>query len=228
MAWLFADTVDGNRARLGDGELHHLQRVLRRRPGTRLAVIDGRGRRGEGVWDGSAELALDRVEALPAPRCELILALGARETVEEGLRRAAELGVARVHFVMSRHSRDAGARPDRLRLDRLQQIARSACAQSGNPWLPELLSPRAWADLRDELPVAELRVLEPGRAPLGGCRPAPRWLAIGPEGGWAEDEIAGVPQASIAPHVLRAHVAVAVALGILADREAEEAWTCAA
>lgn len=223
MAWLFAADIGAQRARLADDEVRHVSRVLRRRPGDRLQLVDGAGRRAEGRWDGADGVEVERVEQWRAPTRRLVLALGARETVEEGVRRAAEIGVAEIVPVFAARSRDAGARPERwpAQVERLTAIMRSGCAQSGNPWLPGLAAPTAWDEARRTLDPETLVVLS-GEAAAGllDLEPAPTVVAVGPEGGWTDDEIAGCRTATLGPTVLRAPVAVAVALGGLRMKEA--------
>lgn len=228
MAWLFALDIGNDEARLAGDEVRHLERVLRRRAGERLRLIDGRGRRAVGVWQGEDRVAVEHFEEWPRPQRALVLALGARESVEEGVRRAAEIGVATLQLVLADRSRDAGARLERWRgpSDRLQAIMRAGCAQSGNPWLPELASPQPWADVRagfDDGASVALDAAAPRT--LLAVEPMPRRVAVGPEGGWTDDELAGCPRAALGPTVLRAPVAVAVALGTLQIKEASR---CAA
>lgn len=228
MAWLFALEIGKDEARLAADEVRHLGRVLRRRAGERLRLVDGRGARAVGVWQGDDRVAVESVEAWPQPTRSLVLALGSRESVEEGVRRAAEIGVAHVQLVLSDRSRDAGARLERWRdsTERLGAIMRAGCSQSGNPWLPGLPPVCTWSELRPGFDDGASVALDAsaGRTLLE-VEPMPSRVAVGPEGGWANDEIRDCPTAALGRTVLRAPVAVAVALGAL---QIKESSTCAA
>ncbi len=228
MAWLFALEIGRDEARLAADEVRHLSRVLRRRGGERLRLVDGRGGRAVGIWQGDDRVAVESVEAWPRPARSLVLALGARESVEEGVRRAAEIGVSHLQLVLSDRSRDAGARLERWRdsTPRLSAIMRAGCSQSGNPWLPELAPICTWSDLRTRFDDGASVALDASAdRTLLDIVPTPSRVAVGPEGGWTAAEIHGCPVAALGPVVLRAPVAVAVALGVLQIKESSK---CAA
>jgi len=214
MPWLWAENVTDTTARLAPEEEHHLTRVLRKRPPRTLAFLDGDGRRGVARWRGGADLELLEVTSWPRPHVQLVLALGARNSNETALRRAAELGAAAIQPVWSTRSRDAGGGKPPKR-DRWQRILRDGCAQSGNPWCPQLHAPITFAQARTTLDD-HLAVLTPDGAPLASAPPAAdHALAIGPEGGWTPDEIAGLPAYSLGRFILRTPVAVAAVLSTM-------------
>ena len=91
---------------------------------------------------------------------------------------------------------------------RLRQVARSAAAQCHRPWLPEVA---AVADLADLLAADGVAMADRGAGPL---RLARTTVLVGPEGGWAAEEVpAGVPRVGLGPHVLRAETAAIAAGG---------------
>lgn len=78
--------------------------------------------------------------------------------------------------------------------------------QSRGCHVPRIGAPRPPAD------VAGAALAEPGGAPPSLDRPV---VLVGPEGGWAEEELAlDLPRVSLGPLVLRAETA-AVAAGVL-------------
>lgn len=224
MAWIWAEEIDENEAFLSADEVRHLGRVLRRASGTEVSVLDGRGRRGKGVWTGEERVELRQVETMPAPAVELILGLGSRNSNEEALRRAAEMGVRRVRPVLCARSRDAGARTSSLKADRIERILRSGCAQSGNAWLPAVDPVLSWEEAVAEIGRERIVALSPEATDSLSAVEVVEYVAVGPEGGWAPGEIEGCRTASLGPYVLRTHVAVAAMLGaVLVKEEA----TCA-
>ena len=189
--------VAGRLTICGD-EAHHLARVRRVGVGEVVDLFNGRG----GLWRAEVlELARDRValrviEAIapgPPMACDLTLAtaLPKGDRVEWLVEKATELGVARlVPLVTARTVVD----PRAGKLDRLRRRVVEAAKQCGRDHLMEIGEPVAWADLvrRHATPIC--LVAHPGGAS------APSWprsgldraaiLAIGPEGGFADEEIA--------------------------------------
>ena len=129
-----------------------------------------------------------------------------------------ELGVDRVVVFAARRS---VVRWDEERsakqFERLARVAREACAQSRRLWLPEVVPGRLDGLLADGAVAADA-----GGRPL---RSTDRIVMVGPEGGWADDELAGdgglsgdrraqVERVALGEHVLRAETA-AITAGVL-------------
>jgi len=144
--------------------------------------------------------------------------------LEEIVRHAVELGVARVRPVLTART---VARPDDWtgRAGRLAAVALEAAQQSGRTRVPEVAAPVPLADFAAE-PCDGLKVAlwegEPTRgltellaAPARAVR-----LLVGPEGGLAADEVAalaahGYATARLGPHVLRTETACLAALAVV-------------
>jgi 16S rRNA (uracil1498-N3)-methyltransferase len=226
--------------RLREDDFHHLARVLRLRRGEEVSVSDGAGSWSVCRWDGSTELqpaGCVAYEPRPSPSLTVAFALTKGAHPEWAVQRLTEVGVDRVMLFTSarcvaRWPADAASR----RLARLREVARQAAMQSRRVWLPALDGPYAFSDL-----VAQLgKGLAPQSAPKGGAgqvasavaaaggagvalavpggRPltlATPTVLIGPEGGWADHELAAVKShVSLGPHVLRSETA-ALAAGVL-------------
>lgn len=218
MPWHWATGLDDDVAILEAFELAHLRKVMRKRVGGEVRLLDGRGGRASGTLLEDGSVAVARRERMPAPDWTLILGLGSRESNEESLRRAAELGVARILPVHCARSRDAGA-PKSAPRDRWLKIMQSACGQSGNAWLPELAEPATWDTIKARYAPGDVAVLAPGGAPLPDWRAAfPKTLAVGPEGGWTVAEIADMTHFDLGPFIMRTHVAVAAVAAYVAQR----------
>lgn len=212
MPWLWAEQISDSEATLADFEVGHLSKALRGRVGSPVRVLDGCGNRANGVWLGEARVQVERRETLTQPRVTLIFGLGSRESNEESLRRAAELGAARIVPALCVRSRDAGA-PKQLPLERWQKIMYSACGQSGNAWLPDLAELTPWDQVR-QMYAADLGVVDfSGNSLLQKEKNLPLAIAVGPEGGFERREVEGLKAFSLGHLVLRTHVAVAVVMG---------------
>ena len=217
----------GARADLDPEESHHVARVLRARAGDDLSVFDGRG----GEWDATVEaVAGDRVTVRvgapvtdpvePPIRIVLHQALVRPEKLEWVLQKGTELGVASFRLLATERGERA---PSASRLTRYERITLEACKQSGRRVVPAVepaASPaRPGADV-----IALVLDTSPQAPPLGsvlaGAPPAEVWIAVGPEGGWTGEELAGLDahgwrRASLGPRTLRTETAGAIAAAIV-------------
>jgi 16S rRNA (uracil1498-N3)-methyltransferase len=199
---------------------HHLLRVIRLARGERVQVVDGAGAVGvavlEGVADDAAILRVEsRVERVVGPARVVILGVPKPALVEEAVTLGTEAGATAFLLVRARRSP-----PGEVRLERLARVLHAAVTQCGRADSPALLACESLA-----------AALRSGRVPDDGARwlgdpggdapspvPGSLTLAVGPEGGWDDDEATrlvaeGFAPVSFGPHVLRAPTAVAVGLG---------------
>ena len=189
--------VEGRLVLEGD-EARHLTRVRRIGVGEVVEVFDGKGfaarARVESAGKNRVDLTLlgepiaDRV----APcRLTLATAVPKGERFDWLIEKATELGVARlVPLITERSVVD----PRVAKLDRLRRLIVEAAKQCGRNRLMELDSPTPWTALA-RAPADGTRLLaHPGGVPASAWRPirhgAPVTLAIGPEGGFTEPEVA--------------------------------------
>lgn len=176
----------------------------------------------------------------PTPALELAVALP-RLDADVALRMVCELGIDR--FTPLQAARSVPL--ERCRPERQRAIVREAVEQCERLWLPELApeeAARQWFGSQLEAPsggtAGELRLLATTRRPglarmeehlqalvdpkLAGA-PHPRWIrmAIGPEGGWTEEEELQAEQAgwrpvSLGDTILRTSTAAVLAAGWMA------------
>jgi 16S rRNA (uracil1498-N3)-methyltransferase len=208
-----AFVADPEAPELQPDDRHHLERVLRVRPGEEVTVSDGAGRwrhcrmAAGGVLEPAGE-----VELVPRPTPPVTVAMavtkGARP--ELAVQKLTELGVDRVvPFLADRSvARWEGERAER-HVERLRRVAREAAVQARLAFLPEI------GDVADFAAVAALagaaRCDRDG-APPTLDRPV---LLVGPEGGWSAAECASsLPVVRLGPTALRAETA-AIAAGAL-------------
>ena len=222
-----SEALVGTPIALAPGDRHHLTTVLRLGSGAAVEVADGRGRSAPAVLVGTAiELAGPVVE-LPEPRPQLILAqaLPKGRKLDEVLRQACELGVDEVRVVDTARS---VVRLDDRKLDRVRArwaaVARSACEQARRPFRPGIVGPLPL----DRLGCDDELLLFAHPAAPGLPTVVDAWhgvdrlvLAIGPEGGFTDEEVAGAVAAGglavgLGPAVLRTEHAGAAGLAVLA------------
>jgi 16S rRNA (uracil1498-N3)-methyltransferase len=210
---------------------HHLEKVLRLRPGDVFVVTDGVGREATARLEAEGRFALIGPWGEPGrePDRRLVLwaALIKGDRFEWVIEKAVEMGVAAIVPVQS--ARCVVGPPSPARLARWRKIAEAAMLQCGGCRLPEVRSVVRLNDLPPP-PSGVIPLLlheEPENAPRGlpaGLPPhAELWVLSGPEGGLAAEEVerlvrAGWRQTWLGPRRLRADTAPLVALAGLLTR----------
>jgi 16S rRNA (uracil1498-N3)-methyltransferase len=226
--WI-ADEVAGSNAALVGAHAEHLTRVLRARVGQQYDVVAGGSvRRGTitSITKDRVEFELaEEVQVDATPRITLMLAIFKFDRMEWAIEKCTELGIARVIPVIARRSDAHLVAAASKRVERWERIARQASEQSRRTVPPEITKPlklkdaaRQAASTRILLAESELTLtfqeaLE--SHPQGGDL----LLAVGPEGGWAEEELglfarSGWTLASLGNTILRAETAAIAATAI--------------
>jgi 16S rRNA (uracil1498-N3)-methyltransferase len=228
--WI-ADEVSGDRAFLIGTHADHLARVLRARVGQEFDISTPEAvRRGRIVAITENRVEFELGEELSAPiasQITLVLAIFKFDRMEWAIEKCTELGVARIVPVIAGRTDSHLAAASAKRAERWQRIGRQAAEQSRRPAPPEISAPCKLADalnssatLRIVLAETEeqtlLRdVVKPDAAGVVA-------LAIGPEGGWSDDEaqsfrLAGWISTSLGNTILRAETAAIAATAIVAS-----------
>lgn len=221
-------TVRGEDAR-------HIARVLRMQPGETLTVCDGLGTDYECVLGQAAPDAVTArvVRAYPSAgepgvRVTLYMALPKADKMELIVQKATELGVAEIApFVSSRCVSRPDAQSLHKKCARWGKIAAEAAKQCGRGRIPRV---------RDAVPMAEAVALAAGdalplllyeaerenslRAALTGGMLESVSVMVGPEGGFAPEEVraaqdAGLRSISLGPRILRCETAPLAALSAI-------------
>jgi 16S rRNA (uracil1498-N3)-methyltransferase len=208
----------------------HLVRVLRARIGEDFDIAAGESvRRGRitSVKEDRVEFELgEEISAARMIEITLVLAIFKFDRMEWAIEKCTELGVSRIVPVISRRTDSHLAVASAKRVERWQRIARQASEQSRRTTPPEILPPIRFADaltgaaaLRIVLAESEERTLL--RDVLkSNASAAAIILAVGPEGGWTEDELqsfrqAGWISASLGNTILRAETAAIAATAVV-------------
>ena len=219
-------------------EVRHLTRVLRLGEGDTITVFDGRGNeflaRVEDVArDQVAVRPLTRTQPAEEPSVTLTLAqaLLKGNKLDEVVRDATMLGVAAIQPLLTlRASVRASALRDGHALERWQRIAVSSTKQCRRAVVPEVRPALEFERFLDRDGSA-LRVLlvEPNpwsedTGHIGVLRthakPQSATVAIGPEGGWTEEEISqatahGFVPLTLGGRTLRADAVPVAAVAVL-------------
>jgi 16S rRNA (uracil1498-N3)-methyltransferase len=209
----------------------HLARVLRARVGDEVILFNGDGREFSGAIETvrGSRVAASVGEGRPVDR-ESPLSISLVQCVPRGdrmdfiVQKATELGVVRIVPVLSQRSV--------VRLDKAQAeskavhwraVAVSACEQSGRNRLPAIEAAQPLLNYLGESAqgAGSRLVFEPESAPQArhsaDIGTAAAEIAIGPEGGFAGDEleafrVAGFSQVGLGPRVLRTETAAIAAV----------------
>ena len=213
-------------------QVSYLGRVLRSRVGDALTVFNGDG----GEWSASIESISKnsvtlRVGTHNEPATEsrlkihLVQGISRGERMDFVVQKATELGVKRITPVLAHHGM---VKLDQQRAEKRrqhwQQVATSACEQSGRTRPPLIDAPlplNTWFGAKDSSDSTEL-ILRAGAAASIASLEAPATklcLLVGPEGGFSEREcedakIAAFRAVSLGPRILRTETAALAAITI--------------
>jgi 16S rRNA (uracil1498-N3)-methyltransferase len=209
---------------------HYLGKVLRLGAGATLVLFNGDGSEFSATVthvDKKTCTVLPGTQSHPAVESALhtVLGLGISrgERMDYAIQKATELGVNVIAPLFTEHC-EVRLNEERKekRQEHWQQIAISACEQSGRVRVPQVLAPQALATWVKSSPAELCLVLDHQQtATLAGDKPAGGVaLLIGPEGGLAPTEIrlaldAGFKGIALGKRVLRTETAPVAALSVL-------------
>lgn len=208
----------------------HLIRVLRLGEGDAIEVFDGLGSEySASLCDVQKKSASFTVQALIRHEEEPKLALYLGQVVSKGdrmdftIQKATELGITDITPLWSERC-DVRLKGDRLekKMTHWQNVAISACQQSGRCWVPVVHPPEDYLDWV-KASTADIRLLlhPHQQQPLSAyAQPKQVALLIGPEGGFSEEEVtqainSGFTGLRIGPRILRTETASLAALSVL-------------
>ncbi|MGD0052365.1 MAG: RsmE family RNA methyltransferase [Vulcanimicrobiaceae bacterium] len=223
----------GDRVTFAPDDEHKLTAVLRKRSGDHVQIVDSGGAayaatlavEGRTVH-ATLDAPLARVGVEPALRVTIAQAVPKGQKMDLVVEKATELGVHAI--VPVRSARVIGHETSPAKVERWRRIARSAAQQSGRVRVPEVADVHDWDALLATFP-AYARVYLPWEL----ADPAPLRTAfegefvqahdvlvvIGPEGGFAADEVAraeaaGARAISLGRRILRTETAGLVVLAV--------------
>jgi len=232
----FVEEFQHGSAVLQGEDAAHLGRVLRAEPGQLYELSDG-----QSVWLGKVEaiassprnggsIEFSLVEPIeqqaPALKVELLISLVKFDRFEWCLEKATELGVTQIIPLAAARSEKRLISAAAKRVERWEKILRES-AQQSRQLKPPVLSvvlpaEKAFANSRSgcQFLFSERQDARPVRSVQMGCLSKSISVAIGPEGGWTDAEIAsarksGYFETSLGEGILRTETAVISAISIL-------------
>ncbi len=213
----------GERAYLSEAARHHAGRVLRAVAGDPVLLFDGEGRAATGPIAFEGKDAWITVEKVETPLTEspvhltLIQSMVNNDKADWIVEKAVEAGVAAIVFAPAARciTKLAGDKLEK-RLARWQDIITGACEQCGRNVLPAVSAAPSLEKALASVTADVRWLMHPGEASApvlgnaGNVRSAA--FAVGPEGGFSEEEVAlarsmGWQCAVLGPRVLRTETA---------------------
>ncbi|MGA2096246.1 MAG: RsmE family RNA methyltransferase [Candidatus Acidiferrum sp.] len=227
----FVEKYEGTSAVIEGDTAHHLGHVLRAQKDQLYELSDGTE-----AWLGRIEsVGRDRVEfvllePLPGPQLSaevtLLLSVVKFDAFEWAIEKATELGVGSIVPLAAARSEKGLLAAAEKRSQRWKKILLEASQQSRRLRVP-VLEALAKPGHAFGAPGDSFRVMLSERADapslrkvLVGVKSGRATLAIGPEGGWTDEEIdsaraAGFQEASLGQLILRTETAVVAALAMV-------------
>jgi 16S rRNA (uracil1498-N3)-methyltransferase len=227
--WI-ADEVSGDKAALVGQHAEHLSRVLRARVGQEFDIVAGdKVRRGFiiTITPERVEFELgDEVLASSMARVTLVLSIFKFDRMEWAIEKCTELGATRIVPLIARRTEAHLGAAASKRVERWRRLALQAAEQSRRASSPELSEPLKLKDavaltgtmrivLSETESEVSLKEALGSHSSDGGMV-----LALGPEGGWTNDELklfqdAGWISASLGNTILRAETAAIAAMAVV-------------
>ncbi|MDX2051787.1 MAG: RsmE family RNA methyltransferase [Polyangiaceae bacterium] len=231
--------LDGKHARVEGRRAAHISRVLKKKPGdkVRAGVVNS----GTCIAtiiemdETRIELELSPINLVAAPTTHIVLALPRPKVISRVVAAVSSFGVKSLTLINAWRVEKAYFESPRITQERLLEDAILGCEQGAQVWLPEISVERSFRRYVEDLDQAQLGlnaaarvVLHPGSeaslasALCSSYEPTmPVLLALGPEGGFIDAEVASFERAGYKPAELRTgplrtEVALSAALGQLA------------
>ncbi|NND07993.1 MAG: 16S rRNA (uracil(1498)-N(3))-methyltransferase [Saprospiraceae bacterium] len=218
MRYFFAQRVQGDQVFFDKAEIMHISKSLRKSAGDKIHVLDGEGSKYlcRIVEDEkNLTVRIQQSECCAPLPYQLTMAIGITKQTQRFewfVEKAVELGVSKIIPMRT----DRGEKM-RLKVDRLQRIAVSACKQSGNPYLPKIDAPANLTTVldQDDGSTGYIAHCEKSDLPYVGdliSAGGRSLVLIGPEGDFTQQEIqmalaAGMQEISLGTLRLRTETA---------------------
>jgi len=227
--WI-ADEVSGNRAILAGSHAEHLARVLRARVGQEFDISTGDTvRRGRIVSVSAERVEFELGEAVAASAAlpvTLAVSIFKFDRMEWAIEKCTELGASRIVPVIARRTESHLAAAASKRVERWRKITREAAEQSRRISAPDISQPIKVKQVvalpgSSRIVLSEVETQTSLKKALQSGENDDVVLAVGPEGGWSNEELgafrdAGWKSASLGNSILRAETAAIAAMAIVA------------
>lgn len=196
----FSDTpIAGDEAVLADAEAHHLLHVMRLKVGARVVLFDGSGTEfdAEVIQCGRREVALRvlerrEVDREPPTAVTIAVAMPKGDRQRWMVEKLTELGVARLAPIVTERT---VAKLSSSALDKLRRAVVEASKQCRRNRLMEIVEPVPWRQLVADSSLPAARYLAHPAIASAEIANTPAIVAVGPEGGFSDAEVAAAQEA---------------------------------
>ena len=192
----FIENLSVGTVKLSTEESIHASKVLRLKNGDSINLTDGKGSSAVGIITAAAKknvtIQVDKIHCESKNPYLLELAMAptkSNDRFELVLEKCTELGIARIHPLLTFHSERR-----KLNMERSKKIVLSAMKQSQKIWLPEVMEPIKFndfvqQDFKGDRILAHCNA-DFNRASLKAIsQKNPTIICIGPEGDFSAEEI---------------------------------------
>ncbi len=243
------ENIVGGQAYITGSDVNHIRNVLRMEIGEEIVICDG-----EGTFHTCAiqEVSKEQIETqiLESKEAEtelnvkiiLFQGLPKKDKMELIIQKAVELGVHEIVPVSTRFcvAKIEDAKKEKKKLERWQEIAKAAAKQSGRGIIPQIKPVMTYKEALKAAAKMDKSVIPYEKAEgmkvavdeigkMAKCQSV--GIFIGPEGGFAEEEIAGAIENGVTPislgkRILRTETAGLCILSVLMfeiEKNSEEA-----
>jgi len=229
-------SIDGEQVRLSREQAHQVCHVLRLQAGQAIVVLDGAGAEYEVTLtkvtgrEATGQVA-SRREAQGEPKVQITLfqSLLAREKFEWVLQKGTEVGIARFAPIATQLSLVRARQIDDKKMTRWRRILTEAAEQSHRGQVPQIDQAIGFSEAVSNLSDFDCALIAApgGQSPTlkealtrCGRTAASVALLIGPEGGFAPEEVNlacenGATRISLSPRILRTETAAIVASALI-------------
>lgn len=196
MNYFYFREISNGFIKLDEDESKHLQLVLRHKPGKIIHLLNGNGLKVEGFLHATdakgVTIKVEKTIIFPKKNHQLHVAIGPTKQMERFewfLEKATELGIDTITPFTSTH----GER-DKLRMDRLDKIIRTAGKQSANPNFPTLNGLISFQDIINNSTEKNKYIAHLDQSSKGHFfdvipKGEDVLILIGPEGDFTNDEV---------------------------------------
>ncbi len=195
MQLFYTQHIEEHQIRLTEQEAIHCSKVLRKKVGDRLNILDGIGTRYSGTINNISkkEVILEEIsieEQLLTPSALPSLSVGVLKNnarMEWLVEKAIEIGVAEINLLICNRCERS-----KINIDRLHKIAVSAMKQSKRLWLPNISGPVKLKSYLDSIDGRQFYLAHyiDSQADLKDIEDLNRTkILIGPEGDFTDEEV---------------------------------------
>lgn len=177
---------------LSEEDTHHFRNVLRKRTGDKFLICNGKG---EIWWAKAKEIKnknlLFELENLKEKKEKKTISIGTAipkgQRISFLIEKLCEIGVDKIHLIETKYSSVKNITDGMLK--RFNSIARAACMQSEKGFLTEIVKPVPIKNIIENFNNICILDINGKKESWQECVKNMQILLIGPEGGWAEDEL---------------------------------------